>query len=79
MIYCGTVKDGVVELEAGATLPDGTRVKVEPLTLQNDEFPRQQESTGWPPDYFEQTFGSIKDETFVRPPQGELPQAVELE
>jgi hypothetical protein len=29
---------------------------------------------GWPPGYFESTFGSITDETFVRPPQGELPK-----
>jgi hypothetical protein len=36
-------------------------------------------SFDWPPGYFEQTFGSITDETFVRPPQGELPNPVELE
>jgi hypothetical protein len=34
---------------------------------------------GWPPGYFENTFGSITDETFVRPPQGVLPKPVELE
>lgn len=33
---------------------------------------------GWPPGYFE-LFGSIDDETFVRPPQGELPPPAELE
>lgn len=33
---------------------------------------------GWPPGYFD-LFGSITDETFVRPPQGELPPPVELE
>ena len=37
------------------------------------------EGLGWPPGYFEETFGSITDDTFVRPPQGELPQPVELE
>jgi len=31
MIYRGTVKHGVVELEDGAAMPDGTQVKVEPL------------------------------------------------
>lgn len=36
MIYRGTVKRGVVELEEGATLPDGTQVKVEPLTTAED-------------------------------------------
>ena len=34
---------------------------------------------GWPAGFFERTFGSIDDETFVRPPQGELPRAVEFD
>ena len=37
------------------------------------------EDRGWPPGYFENTFGSITDDTFVRPDQGELPKPVELE
>lgn len=37
MIYRGTVKSGVVELEAGVTLPDGTLVAVEPLLPQTAE------------------------------------------
>ena len=36
-------------------------------------------SREWPAGYFESTFGSITDESFARPPQGELPRAVELE
>jgi hypothetical protein len=36
-------------------------------------------SREWPLGYFEKTFGSITDESFLRPPQGELPTAVELE
>lgn len=74
MIYRGTVRQGVVELEDGAALPDGTHVNVEPVAR-----PKQGEATGWPPGYFDQTFGSISDETFMRPPQGELPEAVDLE
>ena len=31
MIYLGTVENGVVVLEDGTMLPDGTRVRVEPL------------------------------------------------
>jgi hypothetical protein len=27
------------------------------------------EELGWPPGFFESTYGSITDETFVRPPQ----------
>jgi hypothetical protein len=32
----------------------------------------RQHKPGWPPGYFEDTFGSITDDTFNRPPQGEL-------
>lgn len=37
------------------------------------------EDRGWPPGYFEKTFGSIDDESFSRQPQGELPRPVELD
>ena len=37
------------------------------------------EERGWPPGYFEATFGSIDDEAFVRHPQGDLPTPVDLE
>jgi hypothetical protein len=33
---------------------------------------------GWPPGYFD-LFGSVNDDTFVRPPQGELPPPVMVE
>jgi hypothetical protein len=35
MVYHGTVKSGVIELEEGVVLPDGTWVKVEPLPLKS--------------------------------------------
>ena len=41
MIYHGTVKSGVVELEDGAQLPDGTCVRVEPLPRQLEHLPRR--------------------------------------
>jgi hypothetical protein len=37
------------------------------------------EELGWPPGFFEQTFGSITDETFVRHPQGEPETRLPLE
>ena len=37
MIYRGTVKHGVAELEDSVTLPDGTPVKVEPMVPLQDE------------------------------------------
>jgi hypothetical protein len=34
---------------------------------------------GWPADYFARTAGSIEDESFVRPPQGDFEKRMELE
>lgn len=39
--------------------------------------PGNVDQRGWAPDYFDLA-GSIGDETFVRPPQGELPRPVEM-
>lgn len=36
------------------------------------------EERGWPAGYFENTYGSIADESFTRPPQGEMPKSVDL-
>lgn len=41
MIFRGTVKRGVVELEDGVTLPDGTPVNVEPLVQLPDQTPKR--------------------------------------
>jgi hypothetical protein len=37
------------------------------------------EELGWSPGYFQNTYGSIDDETFVRPNQGEVPKQVDFE
>lgn len=37
MTYRGTVRNGVVELEAGNALPDATVVRVEPVEAAADE------------------------------------------
>jgi hypothetical protein len=37
------------------------------------------EELGWPPGFFEQTYGAIADDTFVRHPQGEFEQRPEME
>ena len=36
MTYLGTVKDGLIELQEGTTLPDGTLVRIEPLEVGSD-------------------------------------------
>ncbi len=74
MVAKGRVENGVVVLSDGVHLPEGQEVTV--LAPSGAATP---EGNAWPPGYFENTFGSITDETFERPPQGELPKPVELE
>jgi len=72
-----TGKDGMLSLRIPLGKPEAeyeVLVVVQPRTPATTP-----EERGWPPGYFEQTFGSIDDETFVRPPQGELPRPVELD
>jgi hypothetical protein len=75
-----TDKDGMLQLRIPLGKPEVEYEVV--LVLHPKEAhpePATGEELGWPPGYFEATFGSIDDETFVRPPQGELPKPVELD
>ena len=56
-----------------------------PVGEPNTEFdvevvvrPKVARGRGWPPGYFD-LFGSVDDETFFRPPQGEMPPSAEIE
>ena len=64
--------DGKLHLEVPVGQPD-MEFEVE-VVLR----PKPEVGKNWPPGYFD-LFGSIDDETFVRPPQGDLPPSVELE
>ena len=69
-----TGKDGMLSLRIPLGKPEAefeVLVVVQPLAAAPTP-----EERGWPPGYFEKTFGSIKDETFVHPPQGEMPKPV---
>lgn len=48
------------------------------IVVVQPKAPGATDAQGWPPGYFDLA-GSITDETFVRPPQGELPRPVDLE
>ena len=63
--------DGKLHLEVPVGQPD-TEFDVEVMVRAKDPTAK-----GWPPGYFD-LFGSIDDETFVRPPQGELPPPAEI-
>ena len=71
-----TGKDGILSLRIPLGRPDAEYevvVVAQPTTAGATPAER-----GWPPGYFDLA-GSIEDEAFVRPPQGELPRPVDLE
>jgi hypothetical protein len=74
-----TGKDGNLRLDIPLGTPESefeVLVVVQPTTPATHVGTR--DKLGWPPGYFEDTYASIMDETFSRPPQGELPKPVEL-
>jgi hypothetical protein len=75
-----TDKDGTLQLRIPLGKPEAEYEVI--LVIQPQETPSKAatpEERGWPPGYFEATFGSIDDETFIRHPQGELPKPVEFD
>lgn len=65
--------------------PDGKLHLEVPVGQPNSEFEvevvvrlKTPEGKGWPPGHFDR-FGSIEDETFVRPAQPPLPPPMEIE
>lgn len=74
-----TGKDGVLHVRIPLGAPDAdfeVVLVVQPKVIEPSS--RTAAEPGWPPRYFDLA-GSIDDETFVRPPQGELGKPVELE
>ena len=74
-----TGKDGVLHVRVPLGTPDADFDVV--LVVQPKEAkpsPATPEELGWPPGYFDLA-GSIDDETFARPPQGDLPKPVEFD
>ncbi len=57
-----TGKDGVLTLQIPLGRPDAQYEVV--IVAQPTDAATTPEERGWPPGYFEQTFGSIDDETF---------------
>ena len=72
-------KDGVLHLHIPVGQPEAEFDAVIVLQAKSAAPPATSEERGWPPGYFENTFGSIDDETFERAPQGELPKPVEFD
>jgi hypothetical protein len=76
-VFEKTGKDGALSLRIPLGTPE-TDFDVL-VVVQPKEVNPSPTDLGWPPGYFEATFGSIDDDTFVRPPQGELPKPPEFD
>jgi hypothetical protein len=75
-----TGKDGVLHVSIPLGTPEADFEVV--LVVQprgTEPSSPTPEELGWPAGYFDRTFGSITDETFERPPQGELPKPLDLD
>ena len=73
-------KDGMLHLSVPVLTPGSEYevvVVVQPKEMKPE--PATPADLGWPAGYFENTFGSITDEAFVRPPQGEMPKPVDFD
>lgn len=71
-----TGKDGVLTLRISLGRPDA---EFDVVIVAQPSSPLGQPMTaGWPAGYWSLA-GSIDDDTFDRPPQGELPRPVDLE
>jgi hypothetical protein len=74
-----TGNDGMLHIEIPTGQPAAEYDVVIVLQPRSpSKAPAAANALGWPTGYFEKTFGSITDEFFARPPQGELPKPVTL-
>jgi hypothetical protein len=71
-----TEADGVLSLKIPLGKPEADFDVV--VLVQAKDSASSPEDRGWPPGYFDLA-GSIDDETFVRPPRGDLPMLVDVD
>ncbi len=73
-----TGKDGVLNVSVPLGTPNAAYDVVLVVQPKETDLVATPQELGWPPGYFDLA-GSVDDETFVRPPQGELPNPVEFD
>jgi hypothetical protein len=75
--------DGILRLtipvgQAGSEFEVAVVVSLK-QTANGIPSPKTAEELGWPPGFFQKTFGSIEDEAFKRYPQGEFEKRESLD
>lgn len=74
-----TAADGSLSLRIPLDQPEAEYevvVVLQPATSSNGPVAGE---GAWPGGFLQETFGSIEDESFVRPPQGQLAEPVRFE
>lgn len=73
-------EDGILQLSVPVGMTDvdlEVMVIVQPVVKK--ESAKTPQELGWPPNFFERTFGSLRDEPLEREPQGELQEREPLD
>jgi hypothetical protein len=70
--------DGMLNLQIPVELKDVDVEVVVVVQQINGHLVTDTEALGWPPGFFEETYGSFKDEPLERPPQGDFEIREEL-
>lgn len=70
--------DGVLHLDIPVGAPNAEFEVVVIQPKAGEAAPRTPEGLGWPPHFFEETAGSIQDETFRRHDQGEFEERADF-
>ncbi len=70
--------DGMLNLQIPVELKDVDVEVVVVVQQVNGHLVTDTEALGWPPGFFEETYGSFKDEPLERPPQGDFEIREEL-
>jgi hypothetical protein len=70
--------DGLLNLQIPVELKDVDVEVVVVVQQINGHLVTDTEALGWPPGFFEETYGSFKDEPLERPPQGDFEIREEL-
>ncbi len=72
-------EDGILRLQIPVGIKDvDVEVTVALQETQKNGGDKSPEDLGWPPGFFEKTFGCLKDDPMERPPQGEFDVREEL-
>lgn len=70
--------DGILNLQIPVGMSDVDLEVIAVVQQMNGHLVTETDSLGWPLGFFEETYGSLKDDPLERPPQGDFEVREEL-